>query len=132
MAPKMHHQVSAIPTQLAIHESKQSTKKTGGIAKAQNTGLDIAHGDYIAFADNDDILDRHNIEYLLHALQITGADMSKARWQQFGVSQLENISHQALQGTVGTENDKCFQQSVACLSNGIQQNSPIDRRIYRT
>lgn len=26
--------------------------------------------------------------------------MSKARWQQFGVSQLENISHQALQGTV--------------------------------
>lgn len=75
-------------------------QENGGIAKAQNTGLDIAHGDYIAFADNDDILDRHNIEYLLHALQITGADMSKARWQQFGVSQLENVSHQALQGTV--------------------------------
>lgn len=44
-------------------------QENGGIAKAQNTGLDIAHGDYIAFADNDDILDRHNIEYLLHALQ---------------------------------------------------------------
>ena len=29
----------------------------GGIAKAQNAGLDAAHGDYIAFADNDDILD---------------------------------------------------------------------------
>ena len=75
-------------------------QENGGIAKAQNTGLDIAHGDYIAFADNDDILDRHNVEYLLHTLQITGADMSKARWQQFGVSQLEIISHQALQGTV--------------------------------
>ena len=35
-------------------------QENGGIAKAQNTGLDIAHGDYIAFADNDDILDRHN------------------------------------------------------------------------
>ena len=33
----------------------------GGIAKAQNTGLDAAHGDYIAFADNDDILDSRNI-----------------------------------------------------------------------
>ena len=37
----------------------------GGIAKAQNAGLDAAHGDYIAFADNDDILDRRNIELLL-------------------------------------------------------------------
>lgn len=70
----------------------------GGIAKAQNTGLDAAHGEYIAFSDNDDILDTRNIEYLLHALLSTGADMSKARWQQFGVSQLCNIATQAAEG----------------------------------
>lgn len=70
----------------------------GGIAKAQNTGLDAAHGEYIAFSDNDDILDTRNIEYLLHALLSTGADMSKARWQQFGVSQLGNIATQAAEG----------------------------------
>lgn len=73
-------------------------QENGGIAKAQNTGLDNAHGDYIAFADNDDILDRHNIEYLLHALQATGADMSKARWRQFGVSQLDDIAAEAAEG----------------------------------
>lgn len=73
-------------------------QENGGIAKAQNTGLDAAHGAYIAFADNDDILDHHNIEYLLHALQSTGADMSKARWQQFGVSQLDDIAAEAAAG----------------------------------
>lgn len=70
----------------------------GGIAKAQNAGLDAAHGKYIAFSDNDDILDARNIEYLLHALLSTGADMSKARWQQFGVSQLDDIASQASAG----------------------------------
>lgn len=76
-----------------IHQSN------GGIAKAQNTGLDAAHGEFIAFADNDDILDRRNIEYLLHAIQRTGADMSKARWNQFGVSRIEEIAAAAHAGT---------------------------------
>ena len=60
--------------------------------RRKNAGLDAAHGDYIAFADNDDILDRRNIELLLHALISTGADMSKARWRQFGVSQIEEVA----------------------------------------
>ena len=70
----------------------------GGIAAAQNAGLDASTGDYIAFADNDDILDRRNIEFLLHALLATGADMSKARWQQFGVCQLDSVAREAAQG----------------------------------
>lgn len=70
----------------------------GGISKAQNAGLDAAHGEFIAFADNDDILDRRNIELLLHALVSTGADMSKARWRQFGVSSLEDVAAAAACG----------------------------------
>lgn len=73
-------------------------QENGGIAKAQNTGLDAASGDYIAFADNDDILDRRNLEYLLHALETTGADMSKARWRQFGVSQIADVVQEAAWG----------------------------------
>lgn len=75
-----------------IHQSN------GGIAKAQNAGLDAAHGEFIAFADNDDILDRHNIEYLLYALRSAGADMSKARWRQFGISSLESVAQDASHG----------------------------------
>lgn len=64
----------------------------GGIGSAQNAGLDASHGDYIAFCDNDDILDRRNIELLLHALTLTGASMSKARWRQFGLSRREEVA----------------------------------------
>lgn len=90
----------AVCDEYAAHDERVTVihQTNGGIAKAQNAGLDVAHGEYIAFADNDDILDARNIEYLLHALLSTGADMSKARWQQFGVSQLEDTARQAAKG----------------------------------
>lgn len=85
----------------------------GGISKAQNAGLDAAHGEYIAFADNDDILDSRNIEYLLHALVSTGADMSKARWRQFGVSQLEEVAAEAAVGTDAPGTITVFEHPLA-------------------
>ena len=88
-------------------------QENGGIAKAQNTGLDAAHGEYIAFADNDDILDRHNIEYLLHALQNTGADMSKARWRQFGGSQLDEVAQEAATGAETPSKITVFEHPLA-------------------
>ena len=88
-------------------------QENGGIAKAQNTGLDAAHGEYIAFADNDDILDRHNIEYLLHALHNTGADMSKARWRQFGVSQLDEVAQEAATGAETPSKITVFEHPLA-------------------
>lgn len=88
-------------------------QENGGIAKAQNTGLDAAHGEYIAFTDNDDILDRHNIEYLLHALQNTGADMSKARWRQFGVSQLDEVAQEAATGAETPSKITVFEHPLA-------------------
>ncbi len=56
----------AICDEYAAQDSRITVihQENGGIAKAQNAGLDAARGEYIAFADNDDILDRCNIEYL--------------------------------------------------------------------
>lgn len=68
-----------------------------GIGAAQNLGLDQANGDYIAFVDNDDILAHRNIEKLLGVLLDSQADMAKARWQQFGVSELQKIVVKAAQ-----------------------------------
>jgi glycosyltransferase involved in cell wall biosynthesis len=92
-SPRLCDQFAAgDPRVVVIHQAN------GGIGKAQNAGLDAASGDYIAFADNDDILDKRNIELLLNALVSTGADMSKARWRQFGVSQLDEVAREAAAG----------------------------------
>lgn len=40
-------------------------QQNGGISRAQNAGLDAVSGEFIAFADNDDILDCKNIELSL-------------------------------------------------------------------
>lgn len=94
----------------------------GGISRAQNAGLDASTGTYIAFTDNDDILDTHNIEFLVHALESTGADMSKGRWQQFGVSEIDAIAQQASFGVSNPDRSTVFSnplrayQTVFCKS----------------
>lgn len=104
-------------------------QKNRGIASAQNTGLNTVHGDYIAFVDNDDILDRRNIELLLRALLETGASMSKARWQQFGLSQLEEIKEKASIGVKAAakytilKNPLYLYQTVFCKSLRVIGNT---------
>lgn len=70
-------------------------QRNQGISAAQNHGLDASQGEYIAFADNDDILDSKNLEFLLRALLCTQADIAKARWVQFGVSETLQIQRMA-------------------------------------
>lgn len=105
----------AICDEYAAHDPRVRVihQPNGGIARAQNAGLDAAHGEFIAFADNDDILDRRNIELLLHALVSTGADMSKARWRQFGVSTLDEVAEAAALGADEPENITVFRHPLA-------------------
>ena len=90
-------------------------QQNGGISRAQNAGLDTASGEFIAFADNDDILDCKNIEILLNAILQSGASMSKAKWQQFGLSSLEQIKKEAGSGARGLSAEKS--QATARLEN---------------
>lgn len=80
------------------HRIQVIHQENKGISMAQNAGLDASKGAYLAFADNDDVLDRRNIELLLYALKSTDADMSKARWRQFGPSQIHFIANEAAYG----------------------------------
>lgn len=90
-------------------------QQNGGISRAQNAGLDAARGEFIAFADNDDILDCKNIEILLNAILQSGASMSKAKWQQFGLSSLEQIKKEAGLSARGLGTEKS--QATARLEN---------------
>ena len=64
-----------------IWESRDSRirvihQKNMGISKARNAGLKIITGDYVAFLDSDDLLNKFFYEKMLDALYETGADMS--------------------------------------------------------
>lgn len=93
-------------------------QQNGGISRAQNAGLDAVSGEFIAFADNDDILDCKNIEILLNAILQSGASMSKAKWRQFGLSSLEQIKKEAGLGARGLGTEKS--QATARLENATQ------------
>ncbi len=51
-------------------------KENGGLSSARNAGLDVAHGEYIAFIDGDDYIDPHMLENLYFELIKSQADFS--------------------------------------------------------
>lgn len=93
-------------------------QQNGGISRAQNAGLDAVSGEFIAFADDDDILDCKNIEILLNAILQSGASMSKAKWRQFGLSSLEQIKKESGLSARGFGAEKS--QVTARLENATQ------------
>lgn len=50
-------------------------QKNGGAANAKNNGLKIATGDYLAFADSDDYVERDAYEHMLKLLKNEKADV---------------------------------------------------------
>jgi len=58
-----------IQTQIITH------KKNKGSATARNSGLNLAKGKYLMFADSDDYTDKHWVEYLLNHAENTKSDI---------------------------------------------------------
>ena len=52
-------------------------KSNDGLANARNSGIDIATGDYVIFADSDDYLEADMVEFLLNLSVKYDADVSR-------------------------------------------------------
>lgn len=50
-------------------------KKNGGVADTRNVGINYAHGKYIAFMDNDDMIRPNAFSILFETIEKTGSDV---------------------------------------------------------
>ena len=57
-------------------------KENGGLSDARNAGLQVAGGQFVAYLDGDDFYDPCMIEYLVKAIQKTGADIATVRYRE--------------------------------------------------
>ena len=55
----------------------------GGVAAARNFALGVFTGDYLMFADADDLVDPHYAEYLCRALQLGGTPLAYSSAEDF-------------------------------------------------
>jgi len=75
---------------VAVHH-----QPNGGIASAQNRGLESARGTLVTFCDNDDLMSPHLIQRLVDILIEADADMSCCRWLNPGASSLDRVFEDA-------------------------------------
>ncbi|KRN59625.1 hypothetical protein IV45_GL001374 [Limosilactobacillus secaliphilus] len=63
-----------------LHDQDQRVrvlhKENGGVGSSRNAGLAMATGDYVLFIDNDDLIDKDQIEILHDLLKKTDADIA--------------------------------------------------------
>lgn len=51
------------------------TKENGGLSAARNDGVNMATGDFIAFVDSDDVIDRDMYKKMMATIQLSCADI---------------------------------------------------------
>lgn len=58
-------------------------KKNGGLSDARNAGITCSTGEYIAFVDSDDLVDKSYIEFLFKLISEEDSDIAVCRYKRF-------------------------------------------------
>ena len=97
-------------------------KKNGGVSAARNTGLQEARGEYITYADSDDLVGRTIYTELIDAMEQNGTDSACCSYEAFtgagteqgmagsrtGVQKAAGSSRSRVETCCGTEAFKVF------------------------
>lgn len=115
-------------------------KENGGVSSARNCGLKKALGDFIAFIDSDDYVEKEYLDLLLRYQQQADADLVMCNYNLFKGNKTDYVSHgfsdgQVLEGdlfkkTIYTNIAKCDSTGYFCLWNKLfKKHIIIDNQI---
>lgn len=71
-------------------------KENGGVSSARNVGLDNAKGEYIAFVDSDDIVDKKYLELMYKRIVETDSDMCFSRLDRYDGEKFYSINETSI------------------------------------
>lgn len=75
-------------------------QKNKGVSSARNTGLEIAKGEYICFADSDDLLEPDYVEYLYNLSTKNNVDiaLTTSMFSSYGDKQMTKEKYKVVKG----------------------------------
>ncbi|MEH7159013.1 glycosyltransferase family 2 protein [Neobacillus drentensis] len=100
-------------------------KENGGLSDARNAGLNIAQGEYIAFVDGDDWIEKDMYKILYQNIKKYNADISVCKYREVsGYSEIDSVI---------TNNCKVFNNKEAfdCLFNNKYFASHACDKLYK-
>lgn len=73
--PKMCEEYAVMDDRIVVIH-----KENGGLSSARNAGIELASGEYIAFVDADDVINKKYIEILYHICEENGCDIAQCEF----------------------------------------------------
>lgn len=67
-------------------------KPNGGLSDARNAGLDVCKGEYVAFVDSDDFIDKEMYEEMVRTSIMHNADIVRCDFRMYGGSKYQKHS----------------------------------------